>query len=213
MSKRSRLLKNISGSALVTAVVFAAIFSILGSSTIMIITNGSNLYKRDVDVISTYWANEAAINLTRRWISIQNNLPTLATRATVSIQEGGSDIITNGFTPTATCVGAPPTYTITSNTNISGSIANNSVNVISTSNIQKYTFFGKGTNANAWRGAVINGNYHTNGHLFVDANMDEQAHVTGVTSVSELVSRPNYANPYDIGTIIEGWDDEPENGR
>ncbi len=70
MQKRHSQLNHCKGSALIIAVVFGAIFSILGITLLTIVSNGSRQLRREIELQRAFWANESALNLAVRAYTI-----------------------------------------------------------------------------------------------------------------------------------------------
>ena len=221
--QKLKIILNYSGSALVAAVAFAAVFSIIAVGTLRLTFHGSDMLKRDTKVIKTYWANESGIRVALRYISRLDN-PGAVNVSDFDFQTGTSSLTVNGYTPIVSCattfpsVGMP-SYSLTSESDIENKIKNQTdCHGIMIATIQKYTFFGRFTNRNAWVGATVDGNYHTNGYLYVSPSMEPPAHVTGYATAAERLypnnefDYPDYPDPYKLGVRIRGRNEEPTDG-
>lgn len=199
---------NSSGSALVAAVAFAAVFSIIAVGTVRLTSHGSDMLKRDTEVIKTYWANEAGIRIALRYISQIDQLGAINEDFT-AIDDAGSTV--NGFTPNVTIASTatgPNTfsYAVTSNSNLPNSsiTVKNNLGGVSLSTMQKWTYFEKNTGA-VWIEMVVDGDYHTNGFINAGTDMDATKHVTGQTTTAGRINpgytfdRPNFPDFYKKG--------------
>lgn len=218
------IILNFSGSALIAAVAFAAVFSIIAVSTIRLASHSSSMLKRDTEVIRTYWANEAGIRLALRYIS-QINQPGAINENFIAM--GGSPV--NGFTPNVTIASIEIgetgsnifSYTINSNSNLPNSsiTTQNKLEGVSLSTLQKWTYFEDSTGA-VWIEMIVNGDYGTNGFILAGSDMDPFPHVTGKTNTAGRINpgyrydRPYFPNPYKKGikrAEYDYYDNPPTN--
>lgn len=207
MSKWKIISLNVSGSALISAVVFSVIFSIVGIGTISLISRGNQLHTRDVQVIESYWANEAMRRialrfLTRVTVPPQNDITgftvTTGTRAPFEI---------NGLSPLTNITKNGKIYTITVSTQIGPVTNTNSANGITFDTYAKFTWFETGPyGGTPWKGQIVHGNYHANENFLLAWNMTDEVHVDSqATCAGTFVRSPNpYPDEYGKGIKVSG---------
>jgi Tfp pilus assembly protein PilX len=74
VQKSDESLNASSGSALIFALVFGVVFSIIGISVMALVSNGSRTLNRDLEIMRNYWAHESALNLACRYISFDDKM-------------------------------------------------------------------------------------------------------------------------------------------
>jgi len=94
MQKRNAKLTGDGGSALVIALVFSVVFTILGLSVITIVSNGSSLLRRDIEMTRAYWTNESALNIACRYASLKGNVPD---DVNISIERCSTQVMLNRY--------------------------------------------------------------------------------------------------------------------
>ena len=218
--QKLKMILSSSGSALIASVVFAAVFSIIGIGTVGLIANGSNMLQRNVEVIRTYWANEGAIRLALRYISLLNDPG--AINEPFDAMDG---FPINEYTPTTDISSNQISEDIYSY-NVTAEATINNTNIINHSkctgitipSLQKVTWFQIRLGV-WWAQKIIYGDYHCNDYIRVRNNMSEEPHVTEITSTSgrihpnEQYDRPNYPGDYTLGIRREdSYNDNPEPG-
>ncbi len=219
MQKLNKLvnISNNSGSALVTAIVFTIIFSIVGISSISLISRGNQLHSRDIEVIKSYWANEGFIRIALRYLTTVPVRPKNIENFTVKDENKGKFSI-NAITPTLSIViGSRSNYTITSISPVDN--LNNITNVknITYDYITKYSYFQQGPLIKngkpiLWGGAVFHGNYHSNETIVLSDRMSDKVHVTGEATGSSN-HKGDYPEPYNKGlSVINPYGNEAKEG-
>ena len=101
MQKRLYLLSN-SGSTILLAVVFGAVFALMAAGTISLAAHGLTSGERDIDIIKAYWANESALNVGSEIVLIRGSPP--AALGPLVTVPGNAVLRLNGFTPNASIV-------------------------------------------------------------------------------------------------------------
>ncbi len=70
MQKSHFFLISKGGSALIFAMVFGIVFSIIAVTAMTVIGNGSSFVNQDIQIMRNYWAHESALNIATRHICI-----------------------------------------------------------------------------------------------------------------------------------------------
>jgi Tfp pilus assembly protein PilX len=199
------------GSALVFALVFGIVMSIMGVVALQLIIGGSQMSRRDIEVIKSFWANEGAMRVSFRYVSCVATLPTTSIAPfTVS-----PAVVLNGDTPAVylfAIANSNGTYcyscsTITSMADVN--LTNTTVcDSFSINSMSRYTWFEAQTSSAVWASMVVYGDYHTNGYLNASSTMTDEIHVTGKATTSgridpnQRVDRPNFPTSYQDGFSI-----------
>jgi hypothetical protein len=198
------------GSVLVFALVFGIVFSIIGIGTLRLISAGSEMHYRDVEIIKSYWANEGALRLAFRYISRINDLPSGTLEFSVA-----PALSINGKTPLAKITGIVTNggayvYSCSTKVNLS-SVGLVNVTVCSSftvNSMSRYTYFEKQMEQTGWARKIIYGDYHSNGYIRAYDYMTAEAHVTGKATTAGRINpaqqwdRPNYGGEYRMGIRI-----------
>jgi hypothetical protein len=215
------LINRQTGSALVISIVMGIIFSIAGVTILKVATRGSDMTKRDIETIKTYWANEGILRLALRAISLDegdSGYPSDVFGSGDQQVSFNQEINLNGYVLSGAnreidltirflecCNGA---YNITVKTLLHGDNLYN-INRVDTAvikSIQRYTFF-EDTTAETdlkWKEFVVDGDFHSNGIVRLTGDMSEKTHVTGHASTSGTTSpAESYPDPYDMGITID----------
>jgi Tfp pilus assembly protein PilX len=196
------------GSALVFALVFGIVLSIMGVVALKLVAGGSSGSARDIAVIKSFWANEGALMVGFRYLNCVGNLPT----ANISPFTVTPQLILNNDTPTVTIsvVTSGTCYSCSASTNMS---AVNLVNHTAGDSFTiydwtRFTMFQSQTSGDVWELAVINGDFHTNGYINTALQMTDSIHVTGQASASsrihptQNVDESGFPVPYQDGFRI-----------
>ncbi len=198
---RTKILNN-RGSVFVMAIVFAGIFSIIGVSTIALISRGNEMHARDVEVIRSYWANEGALRVAMRYL----------TRTDVFLDHdianlnAGNIIDLNGYTPnvhidmTSTIYGLRA-YDIYVKAGINSNIDNNTVvDGITLSTYNRYTYAQKSMDM-LMSDMIIDGYLYSEEMLKLVQDLSNEVHVTeGVECASTFDGTPwGYPDEYGTG--------------
>jgi hypothetical protein len=197
------------------------VFSIAGITILKVATRGSDMTKRDIESIRTYWTNEGILRLTLRAITLDNGSGGFPSDLYYSAEQPVSfskEIILNGYKLSSAqrdiditvkfldC--GPGVYTITSRTRMNGTNLCN-VSKIDTAVIKsmpRYTFFEDNTADAAvnWKEFVVDGDFHSNGIIKVSSDMSAVAHVTKQATTSGTTAPvETYPDPYDMGIAVE----------
>jgi Tfp pilus assembly protein PilX len=210
MQKLTRF-RHETGSALVFALVFGIVMSLMGIVALQLIVGGSSMSRRDIEVIKSYWANEGALQVGFRYVSCVATLPT----SSISPFSVSPAIILNGDTP-GVSIGAIPkgngNYSYSCSTaTCAASVSIRNITVVdsfSVNSMSRYTWFESQTSSAVWAAMVVNGDFHTNGYIQASSAMTDIIHVTGKATTSarinpqSQVDRANFPNPYQDGFRI-----------
>ncbi len=199
------------GSALVFALVFGIVLSIMGIVGVQLIGGGSSMSRRDIEIIKSFWANEGALQVGFRYITCVTTLPT----ASIAPFTVTPNLVLNGDTPNVSIsvvANRSCCYSCSTTTGMSAvSLRNTTVcDSFTVNNLSRYTDFQSTTNTAIWEAMVVHGDYHTNGYIYASSAMTNVVHVTGLAttsgriSPSHTVDRPNYPSPYQDGFDING---------
>ncbi|MBD3390921.1 MAG: hypothetical protein GF418_02660 [Chitinivibrionales bacterium] len=222
--QKLKFLRTASGSALITSLVMGVVFSIIAITILRLTTRGSQLGKRDVEAIKSYWANEGFLRLTLRALSLDQgdgtgfpSDPDASTPMEVCIPEGLSlnGYSTGGANPNVeatvqfvqdnNCKGV---YNITVKTTLpDGALYNvTSIDTVVVKSIQRYTFFEDSTTPDPllWREFIVYGDFHSNGYIKIANDMGAFAHVVGgeATTSGAVSPAETYPDPYDKGMTV-----------
>ena len=209
------------GSTLVFALVFGIVLSIMGITVLRLIENGSNMSRRSIEVIRSYWANEGALRVAYRYITCVSVLPT----TNISPFTTSPAITLNGYTPSVsilalTTTSGIPAYTCSTSTAMTSVGLHNTTVCTSVpiNSMQRWAMFEENTSP-GWQAMIVNGDYHTNGYIDINDAMSGVAHVTGQASASTRISptqtydRPNFSGSFKDGFRVmngSGGDDLSE---
>jgi Tfp pilus assembly protein PilX len=199
------------GSALVFALVFGIVMSIMGVVGLQLIVGGSSMSRRDIEVIKSFWANEGAMRVSFRYVSCVAALPT----ASIAPFTVTPTLVLNGDTPSVSITAianSNGTYCYSCSTTTSMS----DVNLINTTvcdsfsinSMSRYTWFEAQTSSAVWASMVVYGDYHTNGYINASSTMTDLIHVTGKATTSgriapnQTVDRANFPTAYQDGFSI-----------
>ena len=196
------------GSALVFAMVFGIVLSIMGVVALKLVAGGSSGSARDIAVIKSFWANEGALYVGFRYLNCVGNLPS----ANISPFTVTPQLILNNDTPqvTITTVTRNTCYSCSvstpmSSVNLRNNMAGDSFTIYS---LTRFTQFEAQTSGDVWELAVINGDFHTNGYINTALQMTDSIHVTGQASASsrihpaQNVDESGFPVPYQDGFRI-----------
>lgn len=199
------LIKNKSGSALVMAVMFSAVFIIIGTGTMKLISRGNQLHTRDVQVIRSYWANESALRVALRYLTRETPHPD----KDITDFNKSEFIKINKYTPDVLIDHSSPfpgmhEYNITVNSKV-GKINNTtSASKVTYGAFARYTYFQEGDGPGSyWVGMVVRGNCHSNNTTHIGQGMTNEIHVTGeATCASTYDESGLYPFPYSKGIKV-----------
>jgi len=199
------------GSALIMAVVFSATFLIVGTGTLKLISRGNEMFARDVKIVKSYWANEAAIQIAMRYLTRATSHPDYD----IPNFNSGGIIDINGYQPAVLIKYIPPSpgkhkYDITATSVVDNMNNISGISGISFNTISRYSYFEDQPPPTVpWIGFVVNGNYGANDNIIVGSSMTNVCHVTGEAFGAGLfdgsVSPPGYPGEYGKGIkVIDG---------
>ena len=205
-------LKNKSGSALVLAVMFSAVFIIVGTGTMKLISRGNQLHTRDVQVIRSYWANESALRIALRYLTRETPHPD---NDIGNFNKPGF-IEVNGYTPNIFIDHVSPgpgvhQYNVTVDTKVKKINNTTSASKVTYGAFARYTYFQERDDPRSyWIGMVVNGNYHANQTYHIGPTMTNEIHVTGeATCAGTFDGSAYYPFPYNKGIKVvdlSSWD-------
>jgi hypothetical protein len=211
------LVRNSIGSALVFALVFGAALSIMGIGALRLISGGSDMHKRDIEIIKSYWAAEGGLRVAMRYLACVPALPTADIPSFTPTSSPTGGMAANGYTPIVSITLPPGTnklYSCKCSVSTSSGIKNViTCTNVAASNMARYTWFEKFTSPTVWERMVVYGDFHTNGFIRCSDIMTAEAHVTGKTSTGSRVDpaltwdRVNFPSAHRNGVMI--WNDNP----
>jgi len=210
-----------SGSALITSLVMGVVFSIIGVTILRLATMGSDINSRTIETIRSYWANEGALRLALRALTLdpgENGKPHLF-NGTISF---GTEFTLNGYTcggpSSETVINISPvcptclSYNISVSTQMHGNSRLKNVNRIDSLSLKsypRYTFFEDTTAEDdlLWRNFIVDGDFHSNAFIHVAADCSDTAHVLGEATTAERnpvapSAGELYPSPYDLGIKV-----------
>ncbi len=141
------------------AVVFSAVFSIVGVGIMSLISRGNQLHTRDIGIIKSYWANEGAVRVALRYLTRATSHPPDITNFNVS------EIINiNDYKPTVFIDALGNNrYDIISSVPAAGLTNTTTITDVSFNTFSWYTWFQDGFQAGIRFGGVfVYGNMHSN---------------------------------------------------
>ncbi len=198
------------GSTFITALAFAAIFSIIGIGTLRLVSRGGELHRFDVDVVKSYWVNDGAIRLALRYLSKRNEypLPSLNGNITSSIT-GVSSL--NGYSFPAVAVSSSINsnnirqYTFSCTTDLSSGLANfTQYSNVTVTSLNKYACLMDQSPTTWWKESVIQGNFHVNGEVMIHPGMSTGRKVTGAMTTGTGDAMAYLDAPYNRGIEFDG---------
>ena len=219
MQKLIKLLRPSSGSAIVTSLVMGLVFTIIGFTILRIASRGSDIGRRNIEAIKSYWANEGYMRLTLRALSVDkgpgNWLPTSNLSGNVSF---GADLELNKYKVTNDETDGGVTITIASIPGRIGGAYHIEIkskmkgeplyNITTDSNVvikslQRFAFFEDSTTDIVWRDFYVKGDFHSNGIIKIAENMIDSPHVTEeATTAGDLTQTVDYPDPWNKGMLI-----------
>ncbi len=206
--QKSCSLKSNCGSALVFAVVFSAVFSIVGVGTISLISGGNQLHTRDVKIIKSYWANEGAMRVALRYLTRAASHP-----PTIPDFNADSIIVINGYRPTVNIVASTSnSYDIKTTQTVDNMANTTTIDEASFNTFSRYTWFMQGPffdqrgNPSRWHAAVIDGNFHSNDDIYLSSSMTDVQHVIppGEATCAGNYDEGGHPEEYGKGLIVSG---------
>lgn len=204
MQKRKFSINNCRGSALVMVVVFAIIIAVSSAAVVKLLTGGNEMHYRSTEIVRSFWANEAALNIAYRYISMQGSPITKSLT--------GTPVMINGYQPSVVITpNGKRQYDVEAKDQVKRAPLDNITNVngLSGINLGWWTLFeAKDMPSNLmWKQMTIQGNYHCNGTVNIASSMEPGRKVSGTFSTSSKHHEPTFATPWDYGIKIT--DDTP----
>ena len=181
-------------------VVFCSVFLIVGTGTMKLMSRGNELHTRDVKVVKSFWANEAAMRVATRYLTRANPHPQ---EDIANLNVGPDPIDINGFQPTVFIDNQGSNrYQITANTMVDNLKNETTVSQVSFNSYVRYTWFEERSNV-PWAAFTVNGNYHINKRLLIHRNMTNEVHVNGeATCASKYFNSYPDVEEYGIGLML-----------
>lgn len=204
-------LRNSIGSVLVFSLVFGVVLSVMAVGGLKLISGGSDMHKRDIDIIKSYWAAEGGRCVAMRYITCSTPLPG-ADMGPTSL----AALSCNGYTPYVSIAlgSADSSYVCKCSVSTASGVKNIVSDSTSATNMSRYTYFTGDDKSGdvTWTWSIVNGDIHTNGYYVIGQAMTAVPHVTGKITTGKRIDatyeydRPNFAEAYRRGIMIKDRD-------